>query len=68
MYAILMSVINLASMISFQIGGILTYFLGITDKKFDNLWILILISNILLGYIFQIKVIPLPFAYFINFE
>ena len=37
MYAILMSVLNLAQMLSYQLGGLLTYFLGITEKKFDNL-------------------------------
>ena len=54
MYAILMSLINLASMLSYQIGGLLTTFLNITETRFENLWILILIANITLG-IFIIK-------------
>ena len=49
MYAILMSVLNLAQMVSYQLGGLLTYFLGINEKKFDSLWILILISNLMLS-------------------
>ena len=52
MYAILMSLINCASMISSQLGGLITSFLNIDENNFDNLWILILIANLTLSYFY----------------
>lgn len=53
LYALLMSTINLGTLISYQLGGVLIYLLGITKTNFDKLWILVLVTN--LAYI-----LPLP--------
>lgn len=45
MYALLMSTINLGSIASDQLGGLLTYGLGITKDTFTYLWVLVLITN-----------------------
>jgi len=55
MYALLMSVLNLGAMLSFQLGGALMWFLGVTETNFDNLWILIVIVN--LTYILPIPMV-----------
>lgn len=46
MYAMIMSTINFGSLVSTQLGGLLTYLLGITEDNFDKLWLLVLISNL----------------------
>jgi hypothetical protein len=46
MYALLMSTINFGSMLSGQLGAVITYYLGVTDTNFDNLWLLVFITNI----------------------
>jgi folate/biopterin transporter len=46
LFASLMSIFNLAGLCSFQLGALLTHFLQITESNFDNLWIMILITNI----------------------
>ena len=46
MYALLMSTINFGSIISSQLGGVLTYMLGITETSFTQLWLLVLLSNL----------------------
>ena len=60
-YALIMSVMNFGGFLSYNFGSILTSFLGITSSKFDNLWLLIFISNVL-------SLVPLPFLRFINME
>lgn len=45
MYALLMSTLNFGSIISLQLGGVLTYFLGISDTNFDNLWLLVVLTQ-----------------------
>jgi BT1 family len=45
MYSILMASINLGGVISQSFGAWLTTYLGVTNDKFDNLWILILVTN-----------------------
>jgi len=52
-YALMMSVINLGLFLSYNFGSLLTTILGITSENFTNLWLLILISNLL-------QFIPLP--------
>ncbi|KAL4449702.1 hypothetical protein ABPG74_008075 [Tetrahymena malaccensis] len=47
MYALLMSTLNFGGIMSEQLGGVLTYSLGINETNFDNLWILVLITNFL---------------------
>ena len=61
MFAILMSVFNLASTISYYLGSLLIYLLNITQKNFKNLWILILLANIF-------AIIPLFFIGMVNIE
>ena len=54
LFALLMSVINISALCSFQLGAVLTHFLGVTESNFDNLWILIVIANLS-------SLLPLPF-------
>ena len=46
LFAVLMSVINISALCSFQLGAGLTYLLGVTESNFNNLWLLVLIANI----------------------
>jgi folate/biopterin transporter len=46
LFALLMSIVNLAGLVSHETGALLTHFLGITDKNFDNLWLLVTIANL----------------------
>lgn len=59
LYAFLMSVLNLGSLISNQLGGHLTNYLGITAFDFRNLPILILIANI-------VYILPMPSLYLVD--
>ncbi|PZO36672.1 MAG: folate/biopterin family MFS transporter [Pseudanabaena frigida] len=53
LFALLMSVLNISALCSFQLGAGLTHLLGVTESNFDNLWILILIANVT-------SLLPLP--------
>jgi folate/biopterin transporter len=46
LFALLMSVMNIAALCSYQLGSAFTYFLGVTDVNFANLWLLVLITNL----------------------
>ncbi|MBW4440234.1 MAG: folate/biopterin family MFS transporter [Plectolyngbya sp. WJT66-NPBG17] len=46
LFALLMSVVNLSGLVSYEFGALLTHWLGVTDTNFDNLWILVLITNL----------------------
>jgi folate/biopterin transporter len=46
LFALLMSVLNLSGLVSKEGGAILTHLLGVTDKNFDLLWLLVLIANL----------------------
>jgi folate/biopterin transporter len=46
LFALLMSVINLAGLVSQEGGALLTHWLGVTESNFDNLWLLVTISNL----------------------
>jgi folate/biopterin transporter len=59
LYAFLMSVYNLASMVSNQLGALLTSRLGITNTNFENLSWLILIANV-------VYILPMPSLYLID--
>lgn len=59
LYAFLMSVINLGSLLANQFGAVLTTSLGITNSNFANLSWLIFIANIVL-------VLPMPSLYLID--
>lgn len=54
LFALLMSVFNLAGLCSQQLGAGLTYLLGVTESDFHNLWLLVLIANLT-------NLLPLPF-------
>ncbi len=53
-FALLMSIWNLGGLLSHESGALLTHALGVTDSNFDNLWILVVITNLT-------TLIPLPF-------
>ena len=53
MYALLMSIMNLGGMLSFQFGAMMMDYLGVTENNFTNLWKLILYCNL-------IVLLPLP--------
>ena len=59
LFAFLMSVINMGSLISNQMGSYFTIYLGITAYKFDSLSTLIFISNI-------VYLVPMPSLYLVN--
>ncbi len=46
LFALLMSIFNLSGLISHEIGALLTQYLGVTDTNFDNLWLLVVITNL----------------------
>jgi folate/biopterin transporter len=46
LFALLMSVVNLAGLVSYELGAVLTHWLGVTDTNFDQLWLLVLITNL----------------------
>ncbi len=54
LFALLMSVTNLAGLLSYEIGAGLTHLLGVTETNFDKLWLLVVITNLS-------TLLPLPF-------
>jgi folate/biopterin transporter len=46
LFALLMSILNLAGLLSHELGALLTHWLGITETEFGNLWLLVLITNL----------------------
>jgi folate/biopterin transporter len=53
-FALLMSIWNLAGLLSHELGALLTQVLGVTETNFDNLWLLVTITNLS-------TLLPLPF-------
>jgi folate/biopterin transporter len=53
LFALLMSVLNISALFSFQLGAGLTYLLGVSESNFENLWLLVLIANVT-------SLLPLP--------
>ena len=45
LFALLMSVLNLAGLLSHELGAVLTHWLGVTETNFDNLWLLVTLTN-----------------------
>jgi len=45
LFALLMSVNNMAGLLSHEFGALLTYWLGITETNFERLWQLVVITN-----------------------
>ncbi len=54
LFALLMSIWNLSGLLSHELGALLTSCLGVTETNFDNLWLLVIITNLS-------TLIPLPF-------
>ncbi|NCO75242.1 MAG: folate/biopterin family MFS transporter [Cyanobacteria bacterium] len=58
-FALLMSIWNLAGLLSHELGALLTHWLGVTQTNFDNLWLLLLITNLSsLLPLFLLKLLP----------
>ncbi|MEB3360201.1 MAG: folate/biopterin family MFS transporter [Synechococcales bacterium] len=55
LFALLMSVFNLAGLLANEFGAGLTHLLGVTETDFHRLWLLVLITNLS-------NLIPLPFV------
>lgn len=45
-FALLMSIWNLGGLLSQELGALLTHWLGVTETNFDNLWLLLVITNL----------------------
>ncbi len=45
LFALLMSILNLAGLLSHELGALLTHWLGVTETNFDNLWLLVTLTN-----------------------
>jgi folate/biopterin transporter len=54
LFALLMSVTNLASLLSYEFGAGLMHWLGVTETNFERLWLLVVITNLS-------TLLPLPF-------
>jgi len=54
-FALLMSVTNMAGLLSHEFGALITYWMGITPTNFDRLWQLVVIANLS-------TLLPLPFV------
>lgn len=54
LFALLMSIFNLAGLVSHEMGALLTHLLGVTESNFDNLGLLVIITNVS-------SLLPLPF-------
>ncbi len=54
LFALLMSIWNLSGLLSHELGALLTHWLGVTETNFDNLWLLVVITN-------TSSLLPLPF-------
>ncbi|MGI8933549.1 MAG: folate/biopterin family MFS transporter [Phormidesmis sp.] len=46
LFALLMSVVNLAGLLSHELGALLTHWLHVTETEFGNLWLLVLLTNL----------------------
>lgn len=46
LFALLMSITNLAGLLSYEFGAWLTHLFGINETNFDNLWLLVVLTNL----------------------
>jgi len=46
LFALLMSILNLAGLLSHEFGAVLTHWLGVTETDFENLWLLVTLTNL----------------------
>ncbi|MEM8640905.1 MAG: folate/biopterin family MFS transporter [Cyanobacteria bacterium P01_G01_bin.54] len=58
LFALLMSAWNLAGLLSHELGALLTGWLQVTQTNFDNLWLLVVLTNLS-------TLLPLPFLRFL---
>ncbi|MEM7795253.1 MAG: folate/biopterin family MFS transporter [Cyanobacteria bacterium P01_C01_bin.118] len=56
LFALLMSIVNLAGLVSHELGALLTHWLHVTETDFDNLWLLVTITNLT-------TLLPLPLLF-----
>ena len=56
LFALLMSIVNLAGLVSHELGALLTHWLNVTETNFDNLWLLVTITNLT-------TLLPLPLLF-----
>jgi folate/biopterin transporter len=56
LFALLMSIVNLAGLLSHEMGALLTQWLGVTETNFDHLWQLVLLTNLT-------TLLPLPLLF-----
>lgn len=56
LFALLMSIVNLAGLVSHELGALLTYWLHVTETDFDNLWLLVTVTNLT-------TLLPLPLLF-----
>jgi folate/biopterin transporter len=54
LFALLMSVTNLAGLLSYELGALLMQWLGVSETDFTQLWLLVVITNLS-------TLLPLPF-------
>ncbi|GAB4134224.1 MAG: folate/biopterin family MFS transporter [Cyanobacteria bacterium J069] len=54
LFALLMSITNMASLVSYELGAGLMHWLGVTEDNFSNLWLLVILTNLS-------TLLPLPF-------
>ncbi len=58
MFAVLMSVCNLAGLLSHESGALLTHWLGVTETNFEQLWVLVTVTNLA-------TLLPLPLLHWL---
>ena len=46
LFALLMSIYNLAGFLSYEVGAGLMYWLGVNESNFSNLWLLVVLTNL----------------------
>ncbi len=56
LFALLMSIVNLAGLLSHELGALLTHWLGITETNFEQMWQLVLLTNLT-------TLLPLPLLF-----
>ena len=56
LFALLMSIVNLAGLISHELGALLTHWLHVTETDFENLWLLVTLTNLT-------TLLPLPLLF-----
>jgi hypothetical protein len=56
LFALLMSIVNLAGLVSHELGALVTHWLGVTETDFGHLWQLVLLTNLT-------TLLPLPLVF-----